>query len=161
MAKRRHGMKAGQACHLLPAEQVPSALGVDQRQGLSSAEARARLAQFGPNRLPGANPRPAWRRFLSQFNNILIYVLLAAALGALATDDRVDAAVIFGVVLINAVIGYVQEGKAESALSAIVSMLSLSATVLRDGQRGPLPAEQLVAGDIVFLQSGDKVPADL
>jgi cation diffusion facilitator family transporter len=91
----------------------------------------------------------------------LIYVLLASALGALYSGDPLDAAVIFGVVLINAVIGFLQEGKAESALHAIAGMLSLSASALRDGKRVSLPAEELVPGDIVYLQAGDKVPADL
>jgi len=149
------------AWHSLPAGQVVEALGGNRQRGLSSEEARRRLKQFGPNRLPEAKRRPAWLRFLSQFNNILIYVLLASSLGALATGDPVDAAVIFGVVFINAIIGFVQEGKAESALQAIANMLSLSATVLRDGRRVSIPAESLVPGDIVFVQSGDKVPADL
>jgi len=151
----------GLAWHSLSAERALAELGGERQQGLSSAEASRRLQRLGRNRLPEPKRRGAWRRFLGQFDNILIYVLLASALGALYTGDQVDAAVIFGVVFINAMIGFVQEGKAESALHAIAGLLSLSATVLRDGRRGPLPAEALVPGDIVFLQSGDKVPADL
>jgi len=149
------------AWHSLAAEQALLELGGDRQQGLSSAEALRRLHRLGRNQLPKPRRHGAWRRFLGQFDNILIYVLLVSALGAWYTGDRLDAAVIFGVVFINAVIGFVQEGKAESALQAIAGMLSLSATVLRDGKRGALPAEELVPGDIVFLQSGDKVPADL
>jgi len=163
MAKRAKttGNHAQRPWHSLSAEQVLDALGGDRQRGLSAGEAQRRQAQFGPNRLPEAQRRSALLRFLSQFNNILIYVLLASALGALATGDEVDAIVIFGVVFINAIIGFVQEGKAESALHAISNMLSLSATVLREGKRVSLPAEDLVPGDIVYLQSGDKVPADL
>jgi cation diffusion facilitator family transporter len=136
-------------------------LRADRQRGLSSAEAASRVQQYGRNTLPEAKRRGPWLRFFSQFNNILIYVLLASASGAWLTGDKLDAIVIFGVVFINAIIGFVQEGKAESALKAIANMLSLSASVLRDGQRSALPAEGLVPGDIVYLQSGDKVPADL
>jgi len=149
------------AWHSLAAAQVLEALRADRERGLSSVEASARLEKFGRNRLPSPKRRGPWLRFLAQFHNILIYVLLVSALGALATGDRLDAAVIFGVVFINACIGFVQEGKAESALHAIANMLSLSASVLRDGKRCAIPAEELAPGDIVFLQSGDKVPADL
>ncbi len=153
--------ETGQAWHGLSPDQALDALQADRRRGLSSAEAFWRLEKFGRNRLPQAKRRGPLLRFLAQFHNILIYVLLVSALGALSTGDRLDAAVIFGVVFINALIGFFQEGKAESALHAIANMLSLSASVLRDGKRGAIPAEELVPGDIVFLQSGDKVPADL
>jgi cation diffusion facilitator family transporter len=162
MAKRRQQQAANRPLwHSLPAEQALDVLHSDRQQGLSSDEAASRLARYGRNRLPQAKRRGPLLRFLSQFHNVLIYVLLASALGALATGDRLDAIVIFGVVFINAIIGFVQEGKAESALQAIANMLSLSASVLRDGQRGAVAAEELVPGDIVFLQSGDKVPADV
>ncbi len=147
--------------HSLPADQALAGLEGDRERGLSSEEARHRIERFGRNVLPQAKRPSPWLRFFSQFNNVLIYVLLASAAGAMLTGDTVDAAVIFGVVLINALIGFVQEGKAESALNAIRNMLSLSATVLRDGGRISIPAEELTPGDIVYLQSGDKVPADL
>jgi len=129
--------------------------------GLSGAEAAARLGRFGPNR-----PRPPKRRgpvmrLLSQFHNVLIYVLLAAALVTAALRHWVDCAVILAVVAINAVIGFLQEGKAEKALEAIRAMLSLQAAVWRDGVYIVVPAEALVPGDVVALQPGDKVPADL
>ena len=130
-------------------------------EGLDSAEAERRFEQCGPNRLRPPQPRSAWRRFLTQFRNVLIYVLLIAALVTAVLGHWVDTGVILGVVIINALIGFIQEGKAERALEAIRNMLSLQAVVLRDGKRAVLPAEQLVPGDIVFLQSGDKVPADL
>ncbi|MFA7096191.1 MAG: cation-transporting P-type ATPase [Gammaproteobacteria bacterium] len=129
--------------------------------GLTAAEARRRMAQFGPNRLPPPPKRGPLTRFLLQFHNILIYVLLIAGLVTALEGHWVDAGVIFGVVVINAIIGFIQEGKAERALDAIRNMLSLQAVALRDGQRVTIAADELVPGDIVYLQSGDKVPADL
>ena len=131
------------------------------QEGLSSLGAAERLIQYGPNLLPEASSRSALRRFLSQCNNVLIYVLMVAAIVTLLLGHGIDAAVIFSVVLINAVIGFLQEGKAENALRAIKTMLPSKASVLRDGKRITVPAESLVIGDIVLLQSGDKVPADL
>ena len=130
-------------------------------QGLSAEEAARRLATHGPNRLPPPKKRGALVRFLAQFHNVLIYVLLATVAVTAALGHYVDSGVILAVVLANTVIGFFQEGKAESALDAIRNMLSHTATVLRDGRRREIPAEELVPGDIVFLASGDKVPADL
>ena len=130
-------------------------------QGLSGEEAARRLAAHGPNRLPPPKKRGPLLRFLAQFHNVLIYVLLAAVAVTAALGHWVDSGVILGVVLANTIIGFFQEGKAESALDAIRNMLSLNAAVLRDGRRREIPAEALVPGDIVFLASGDKVPADL
>lgn len=129
--------------------------------GLSAAEAQKRLERVGPNRLTPPPRRSALRRFAAQFDNVLIYVLIAAGLVTLALGELVDAAVIAGVVLINAAIGAVQEGKAEQALDAIRGMLSPQAIVLRGGRRITVPAEDLVPGDRVALSSGDRVPADL
>jgi len=129
--------------------------------GLSEEEARARLEKFGPNRLPPPARRGALARFLAQFHNLLIYVLIASAAITVVLGHAVDASVIAGVVLINAIVGFIQEGKAEQALEAIRNMLSLSALALRGGARRVLPAEELVPGDVVLLAPGDKVPADL
>src|SRR5579859_3611301 len=131
------------------------------RAGLSIAEAKARLEQYGPNRLPPPPRRGPLMRFLAQFHNVLIYVLIASAAITAALGEWVDAGVIAGVIVVNAIVGFIQEGKAEEALEAIRKMLSLSALVLRGGERRSLPAEQLVPGDVVLLASGDKVPADL
>lgn len=131
------------------------------RGGLSSTEADARRARVGANRLPPAARRSALARFLVQFHNALIYVLLGSAAITLLLRHWVDSAVILGVVVINAVVGFLQEGKAEQALDAIRNMLSSTSTVMRDGMRRVLPAEDLVPGDVVLLASGDKVPADL
>jgi magnesium-transporting ATPase (P-type) len=130
-------------------------------EGLSSAEAEHRLAVDGPNTLPTAQARGPWRRFFCQFHNILIYVLLGAALVTAALAHWVDTAVIVAVVLVNATIGYVQEGKAEAAMSAIRDLLAPRAAVLRDGRRQSVDAAAIVNGDIVLLEAGDSVPADL
>ena len=129
--------------------------------GLSEAGLQSRLARYGLNRLPEAKTRGPLLRFLSQFHNILIYVLMIAGFGTIFLEHWVDAGVIFGVVLINAMIGFLQEGKAENALRAIRQMLSPNAMVMRDAHQMTIKAEALLPGDIVLLQSGDKVPADL
>ena len=129
--------------------------------GLTTEEAARRLAEHGPNRLTPSAKRGPLLRFLLQFHNVLIYVLLAAAVVTALLAHWVDTAVIVGVVVINAFIGFIQEGKAEQAMEAIRRMLSPEATVLREGKREVVAAETLVPGDIVLLQSGDKVPADL
>lgn len=136
-------------------------LGSSEVTGLSAAEARRRLAQYGPNRLPPPQRRGPLLRFLLQFHNPLIYVLLAAAAVTTWLEDYIDAGVIVGVVVINAVIGFVQEGKAERALEAVGAMLASHAMVLRDGERHEVDAADLVPGDVVLLESGARVPADL
>ncbi|MGB6905835.1 MAG: HAD-IC family P-type ATPase, partial [Methyloceanibacter sp.] len=120
-----------------------------------------RLIQYGLNRLPSAKASSVFLRFLRQFHNVLIYVLLAASLVTASLGHWVDTGVILAVVVINAFIGFIQEGKAEQAMDAVRKMLSLQATLIRDGRRLVVPAESVVPGDVVFLQSGDKVPADL
>lgn len=132
-----------------------------QRDGLSPAQVEAKLAQHGPNRLTPPRRHGPLMRFLLQFHNVLIYVLLGAAGVTAALGEWVDTGVIIGVVLINGLIGFIQEGKAEKSLDAIRNMLSLHATVVRSGQRLEIAADELVPGDIVLLASGDKVPADL
>ena len=146
--------------HALSVEDALSSLESD-RDGLSAEVAARRLEEVGPNRLPEEPPVPAWRRFLRQFNNLLIYVLLAAAVVTAALADWIETGVILAVVLINAIIGYVQEGKAEAALDALRSMLALQAVALRDGHRVTVSAEDLVPGDVVLVESGDRVPADV
>lgn len=130
-------------------------------EGLSQKEAISRLSKYGQNCLPEPKTRGPLLRFLYQFHNVLIYVLMIAGAVTAMLEHWVDASVIFGVVILNALIGFVQEGKAENALKAIRQMLSPHAMVIRDGRRTTISAEELVPGDIVQLQSGDKVPADL
>ncbi|RGP35241.1 cation-transporting P-type ATPase [Pseudotabrizicola alkalilacus] len=146
--------------HARPAADCLTALDTTEA-GLTSAEAAQRLTTHGPNRLPEAHARGPLLRFAAQFHNVLIYVLLAAAVVTGALQHWVDTGVILAVVLANAIIGFVQEGKAETAMAAIRNMLAPRATVLRDGQRTTVEGVALVPGDIVLLEAGDKVPADL
>lgn len=147
--------------HACPAAEVVSLLQTDPAIGLSEAEVATRLETSGPNRLPAAARRNPVLRFLSHFHNALIYVLIAAGLVTALLQHWVDTAVILAVVIVNAIIGYIQEGHAEQAMDAIRGMLTPHATVLRGGQRATIDAEMLVPGDIVLLEAGDKVPADL
>ncbi|MFP8967487.1 cation-translocating P-type ATPase [Pokkaliibacter sp. CJK22405] len=129
--------------------------------GLSTEEARLRRAKYGLNRM-SPPPQESWLlRLARQFSNILIYVLLAAAVVSALLGHWIDGSVILAVVIINALFGLLQEGKAEEALQSLKTLMQLQASILRDGQRQSLPAELLVPGDIVLLESGDRVPADL
>ncbi len=149
------------AWHAMLAQEVLEALRADDERGLDGDEVAQRLSEYGPNELPAPERPSLLRRFLRQFHNTLIYVLLAAAGFTAFLQEWVDASVIFGVIVINAVVGFLQEGKAERALESIRAMLSPIATVIRDGERQEIPATELVPGDIVLLRSGDRVPADL
>jgi magnesium-transporting ATPase (P-type) len=153
-------MSNPQTWHDLSPEQALSEL-ESTPDGLSDAEVDQRRAKYGPNRLPEPPRRSLLMRFLLQFHNILIYVLLGAAVITALLDHLLDTAVILAVVLVNAIIGFIQEGKAEKAMDAIREMLAPNAVVLRDGQRHTVVGEQLVPGDIVLLEAGDKAPADL
>lgn len=146
--------------HSLGGEEVERALGTT-RAGLDAADAAARRDEVGPNLLPEPKRAPAWRRFLHHFNDTLIYILLGAAAIKAVMGDWLDFWVIMAVAVINAVIGYVQEGRAEKALAGIRGMLSADATVRRGGAWSTVAAEDLVPGDVVRLMPGDKVPADL
>lgn len=129
--------------------------------GLTPAENQARLDKFGYNRLRPPRKKSPFERFLLQFHNILIYVLIGAGFVTMLLEHWVDSGVIFGVVIINALIGFIQEGKAEKALDAIRNLMPQMASVCREGKIITIQAEQLVPGDIIFLQPGDKVPADI
>jgi len=156
MSKRLHYENP----HALTPEAALEALDASAR-GLDADEAARRLAEHGPNRLPEApGPSPVLR-FLAQFHNVLIYVLIAAAAVTAALSHWVDTGVILAVVIVNAIIGFVQEGRAEQAMQAIRGMLAPRSAVLRDGQRISVDAADLVPGDIVLLEAGDRVPADL
>ncbi|SNT00423.1 plasma-membrane calcium-translocating P-type ATPase [Micrococcales bacterium KH10] len=129
--------------------------------GLTSDDVAHRLAHVGPNCLPAPQRPSALRRYLSHFDDVLIYILVAAAVLKALMGDWVDCIVVFAVAVINATIGFVQEGRAENALAAIRGMLSTAANVLRNGQWSNIDAEELVPGDVVRVRSGDRVPADL
>ena len=129
--------------------------------GLTEAQALERLERFGPNRLPEPARRSPLIRFLAQFRNLLIYVLLASAAISLMLAHPVDAVVILAVVLANALIGFVQEGRAEEAIGAIRRMMQPKASVIREGRRVSIAADAIVPGDAVVLEAGDRIPADL
>lgn len=146
--------------HTLTAEDTFTALHTGP-DGLAKNEAAVRLEKYGPNRLPESAKRSVIVRFLLHFHNILIYVLLGSALITAALGHLFDTLVILAVVVANALIGFIQEGKAEKAMSAIRKMLALKASVIRGGERSAVDGEALVPGDVVLLEAGDKVPADL
>lgn len=130
-------------------------------QGLTTGEARVRLDRYGKNHLPEAPPRPVVVRFLMHFNNVLIYVLIGAAMVTAALGHMIDTWVILAVVLVNATMGFIQEGRAENAMAEIRQMLAPHASVLRDGKRISIDAADVAPGDIVLLEPGDRVAADL
>ncbi len=132
-----------------------------QADGLASAEAQARLQHYGPNALPEKKGKPAWLRFLAHFNDVLIYILLAAAVLTAVMGHWVDTAVILGVAVINALIGHIQESNAEKSLKSIRNMLSSEARVIRNGNHETIPTTEIVPGDIIVLRAGDRIPADM
>ena len=147
--------------HQLEIDEVARLLDVDLKRGLSQEEVKRRQAEFGLNQMTARRATPAWVKFLQQFNQALVYILLAATVVSAALGEWVDAGVIFGVVFVNAVIGFIQESKAEKAIEALAKMVRTEATVRRDGRKQRVPSVELVPGDVVLLQSGDSVPADL
>src|SRR5215831_10837024 len=149
------------AWHAMSQAEVVERLETNAESGLNLSEASTRLQKYGPNRLPEGRKRSAAARFFDQFNNVLMYVLLAAGFTKLMMNVWIDAGIIFAVVVLNALLGFVQEGKAEKALDSIRNMLSAEARTVRGGEARMIPAEQLVPGDVVLLESGDKIPADL
>ena len=147
--------------HHCPAEEIATLLNTSADKGLSPFEAKHRLESYGPN-LPTAKKQiSSLQRFLMQFHQPLIYILLAAALVTMILQEWVDSFVILAVVIANAVIGFVQEAKAHRAIESLKQMMMTQANVLRDGKWFSIDSAHLVIGDIVQLQSGDKVPADV
>ncbi len=147
--------------HALKWDGVLEALGVSAGHGLKEAEIAVRRERHGWNRIVRKAGTPAWLRLLKQFHQPLIYILLAAAGVTLAMAEYVESGVIFGVVLVNAIVGALQEGKAQRAIAALARMAVSEATVRRDGRQRNIPAEELLPGDIVVLEAGHRVPADL
>lgn len=146
--------------HALSADEAISTLNADP-DGLSLEQVSERLATFGPNKLPAAPQAGSLTRFLKQFANLLVIVLMIAGVLTAFLQHWIDTAVIFAVVIVNAIIGVMQEGKAEKAMDSIRRMLALKAAVIRNGKRRTVAGEELVPGDVVLLEAGDKVPADI
>lgn len=161
MSQTCHQQPEGEEWYRLEIAETAKKLESSARDGLDEKVARARLEQFGPNTVSARGGTPPWKRFLLQFHQALVYILLAAVAVTAVLQEWVDSFVILGVVLINAVIGFIQEAKAEKAIEALGRLLVTSATVRRGGRRQQVPSQDLVPGDLVFLQSGDRVPADL
>ncbi len=147
--------------HAMDAGEVLEKLKTDQENGLGDSEVKERLEKYGRNEIPKGKKRTWWMRLLMQFHNVLIYVLIVAAVITALMEHWIDMWVILAVVIINALIGFLQEGKAERALESIREMLSLEAVVMRDGKKQTIEAEELVPGDVVLMKSGDKIPADI
>ncbi len=150
-----------QELHHLAVHEAVLLLESDPEDGLDDSEAAGRRERFGPNVLPAVRRQGPLVRLALQFHHPLIYILVAAGVVTAVLGEVVDASVIFGVVLINAAIGFVQESRAEQALEALVRMARTRATVMRSGRKLAIDSQELVPGDLVLLESGDKVPADL
>jgi Ca2+-transporting ATPase len=153
--------------HTADVHRVAAALGTDVLRGLAEHDARARRAEYGPNELAAEKPVPQWRRFLAQFQDVLVILLLiATAISAVLwvyereTSLPYEALAILAIVLLNATMGYVQESRAEAAIAALRAMSAAAASVLRDGERRSIPASDVVPGDIILIEEGDTIPAD-
>ena len=151
---------ASQRWYARSPDEVAGALDVDPASGLSSARAAELLRANGPNALPEEKPKPGWRRFLDQYRSYMQLILVGAAVVSLVIKEWSTGVLLLVLTLLNAVIGLRQEGKAESAMNALKSMMKATARVRRNGQEAEIPAEQLVAGDVVLIAAGDQVPAD-
>jgi len=160
-AKSLPGTIPGAASHHIPAEEVCRLLGVDPIQGLTSTEVEARRKQFGWNRLSPPRRRPGWLRFLGQLHQPLVYILLIAGIVTGLLREWVDCSVIFLVIIVNAIVGFVQEERAGRAIESLSRLVRTRARVRREGEDAQLDADELVPGDIVRLEAGDRVPADL
>jgi len=149
------------AWHAITAEEAAHTLGVTVATGLSKAEVKRRQAESGPNKVSARRGTPAWLKFLQQFHQPLVYVMLVAVGVTSFLGEWVDAGVIGAIVVVNAIVGFLQETKAETAIEALAKMVVTEATVRREGKKERVPSESLVPGEVVLLQSGDRVPADM
>ncbi|MFI6558716.1 cation-translocating P-type ATPase [Streptomyces sp. NPDC050534] len=160
-AEREQGRAAAaEPWYAQPPQAVADVLGVDPAVGLSGAQAAERLGRDGPNSLPEEQTRPGWRRYLDQYRSYMQLILIAAAIVSLAIQEWGTAVLLLALTVVNAVIGMRQEGKAESAMNALKSMMKATARVRRDGTETEIPAEEVVVGDVVLITAGDDVPAD-
>src|SRR5262245_12533588 len=147
-----HGLTADEACARLEVEPI---------SGLDPAEVERRRAQFGPNKLAEAKKEPGWHAFLRQYRDLMQYVLVGAAIVSIvALQEFSTGIVIFGITVLNAVLGLNQEGKAAESIAALQKMLIIRAHVRRDGALADIPSEELVPGDVISFEAGDRIPAD-
>jgi Ca2+-transporting ATPase len=151
---------ADQRWYARSADEVIAELGVDPEAGLTAARVAELLDAHGPNELPEEKPPPGWRRFLAQYTSYMQLILVAAAIVSLAIQEWATGVLLLALTLLNAVVGLRQEGKAESAMNALKSMMKATARVRRDGQESEIPAAQVVPGDVVLTTAGDEIPAD-
>jgi P-type Ca2+ transporter type 2C len=151
---------AGRNWYARSTDEVTTALDVDPAVGLTAARAAELLAANGPNALPEEKPKPGWRRFVEQYRAYMQIILVVAAVVSLLVKEWSTAVLLLALTVLNAVIGVRQEGKAESAMNALKSMMKATARVRRDGTESQIPAEQVVVGDVVLIAAGDEVPAD-
>ena len=151
---------AGQNWYSRSPGEVTAAVGVDPDVGLTAARAAELLSAHGPNALPEEKPKPGWRRFLDEYRSYMQIILIAAAIVSLLIKEWSTAVLLLALTVLNAVIGLRQEGKAESAMNALKSMMKATARVRRDGSEAEIPADQVVVGDVVLIAAGDEVPAD-
>src|SRR6185503_9487763 len=160
MAVQTEAAAAARNWYACTPEEVAAAAGVDPGVGLSAAQAADLKAKNGPNSLPEEKPKPGWRRFLDEYRSYMQIILVAAAVVSLLIKEWSTAVLLILLTVLNAVVGMRQEGKAESAMNALKSMMKATARVRRDGTEAQIPAEELVVGDVVLISAGDQVPAD-
>ena len=161
MAADEQTGRLGRPPHAVPIERIASQLGVELRSGLAAAQTKERLNECGFNELPKAPETPFWKRMLTQLRGVIVLILLAAVVLSMALGDWIEAGVILAIVLLNAVVGAVQEARAEAALESLQELAAPDARVLRDGRKVDIAARGLVPGDVVLLETGSIVPADL
>ncbi|MCE9607880.1 MAG: HAD-IC family P-type ATPase, partial [Planctomycetia bacterium] len=149
-----------QTSHSISVAAFVKAAALDPAQGLAAADIIPRRTRYGANELPAAKAEPAWRRFAAQFHQLVVWILIFAAMIAGATGDWLDTVAILAIVLLNALLGFVQEERAERALESLKKLSVPMTRVRRDGEIRSLPAAELVPGDVVLLEAGDTVPAD-
>ena len=160
MAGSPIGKSDGAAYWRIKTEDLAQALSTDLSKGLSSAEARRRLELHGHNQLQEKAGTPAWAMFLEQFRQVIIWVLIGAALISGLLKEWIDAVAIIGIVILNAVLGFIQEYRAEKSLAALRKLSSPTSRALRDGKHSVVPSSELVPGDIIEIEAGDHIPAD-
>jgi Ca2+-transporting ATPase len=154
------GVTSGRPWYACSPGEVAARLGVDPAAGLTATQAAGQLAKDGPNALPEEKPEPGWRRFLDEYRSYMQIILVAAAIVSLLIKEWSTAILLLALTVLNAVVGLRQEGKAESAMNALKSMMKATARVRRDGTESEIPAEELVVGDVILISAGDQVPAD-